>query len=94
MARIRISTTVDEARLTRCRDLVDEPDSRLIDRALQALLDELEGSAEVKALEAQPYDEDPELAWGASDGPPLAYDAKVPDEVLARARAMRRRRRR
>lgn len=93
MPRVRISTTVDADRLAACRRLLRGPDSRLIDRALDALLAELEGRAELRALEEHPYEEDPELAWGVSDGPPLPYDAKVPDAVLARAKALRRKRR-
>jgi hypothetical protein len=92
MARVRISTTVDEERLTACRRLFHAPDSRLMDRALQALIDELEGAAEVRALEAHPYEEDPDLAWELSEGPPLPYDGDVPKQVLAKARARRRRR--
>ncbi|MEX2558137.1 MAG: hypothetical protein WEB06_21195 [Actinomycetota bacterium] len=93
MARVRISTTVDEARLARSRLLLDAPDSQLLDRALQALIDELEGVAEIRALESAPYEEDPDLAWEVSEGPPLPYDGAVPKEVLAKARARRRRRR-
>ncbi len=92
MSRVRISTTVDEQRLTTCRKLLDEPDARLIDRALQALIDELEGAAEVRALLAEPYADDPDLAGTVSMGPPLPYDGAVPKEVLARARAKRKRR--
>jgi hypothetical protein len=90
MARVRISTTVDEARLAKSRRLLEVPDSRLIDRALQALIDELEGTAEVRALESAPYEDDPDLAWKVSEGPPLPYDGAVPKEVLAKARARRR----
>lgn len=92
MARVRISTTVDEARLAKSRRLLGAPDSQLMDRALQALIDELEGAAEVRALEAAPYEDDPELAWEVSEGPPLPYDGEVPKEVLAKARARRRHR--
>lgn len=92
MTRVRISTTVDEGLLAVCRGLLKASDSRLIDRALQALIDELEGAAELSALEAHPYEDDPDLAWTVSEGPPLPYDGEVPEEVLARARARRRRR--
>lgn len=92
MARVRISTTVDEAKLAKSRRLFDAPDSRLMDRALQALIHELEGAAEIRALEAAPYESDPELAWEVSEGPLLPYDGEVPKEVLAKAKARRRRR--
>lgn len=91
MTRVRISTTVDAQRLAACRRLLNAPDSRLIDLALQALLDELEGIAELRALEAHPYEDDPDLNFEVPDGPPLPYDGAVPKEVLARARARRRR---
>lgn len=91
MNRVRISTTVDGDRLAQCRRLLKTQDSRLIDRALQALLDELEGLAEVRALEAHPYEEDPDLTWEVSDAPTLPYDGKIPAEVRARAKARRRR---
>lgn len=92
MARVRISTTVDEGKLAKSRRLFDGPDSRLMDRALQALIHELEGAAEVRALDAAPYESDPDLAWEVSEGPPLPYDGEVPKEVLAKAKARRRRR--
>jgi len=92
MPRVRISTTVDQARLTRCRRLFREPDSRLIDRALKALIDVIEGEAEVRALEIHPYEDDPDLAGVVSEGPPLPYDGDVPKEIPARAKARRRRR--
>lgn len=92
MSRVRISTTVDEERLSTCRKLLREPDGRLIDRALQALIDDLEEAAELRALEKHPYEADPDLAWKVSDEPPLPYDGTVPKEVLARVRARRRQR--
>lgn len=92
MARVRISTTVDEERLAACRRLLNAPDSRLVDRALRALIDELEGAAELRALHEHPYEDDPDLAWTVSEGPALPYDGEVPKEVLARARALKRRR--
>lgn len=92
MSRVRISTTVDERRLAACRKLLGGPDSRLLDRALQALLDELEGEAERRALAEHPYETDPDLAFEVSEAPPLPYDGAVPKEVLAKARARRRRR--
>jgi hypothetical protein len=91
MNRVRISTTVDADRLAVCRRLVKAPDSRLIDRALQALIDQIEELGEVRALKAHPYEDDPDLAWEVGEGPALPYDGEVPKEVLARARARRRR---
>jgi len=55
----------------------------MVDRALRALMDELEGLAETRALGEAPYDDDPDLAWTVSEGPPMPYEAKVPKEVLA-----------
>lgn len=81
MTRARISTTVDQARLQRCRDLLDVPDSELVDQALAALLRELSAARERAAIEAQPYEDDPELSWEAPPGPDLPYDGEVPDEV-------------
>ncbi|HEX9774470.1 MAG TPA: hypothetical protein VGB83_02680 [Actinomycetota bacterium] len=90
MSRVRISTTVDAELLDRARELVSEPDSMLVDRALGALVDSVEAEAERTALEAFPYEDDPDLAWTASEGPALPYEGKVPEAVLAKARARRR----
>lgn len=92
MKRVRISTTVDAARLEACRRLVKEPDSALMDRALLALIDEIEGQNEIRAIEAHPYEDDPELAWDVGDFPIIPWHGEVPKEVLALARARRRRR--
>ena len=92
MKRVRVSTTVDGGRLAACRRLLRTSDSRLLDRALQALINELEAAAEIRALEEFPYDGDPELASIVSDAPVLPYDGDVPKEVLLRAKARRRRR--
>lgn len=92
MNRVRVSTTVDQERLNAARRLLREPDSRIIDRALKALINELEGEAEVRALQSHPYENDPDLAWEVSEEPALPYDGEVPKEVLARARSRRRRR--
>ena len=92
MARVRISTTVDRDRLEECRALVALPDSRLIDRALDALAAAVMTRQEIDALEAQPYDDDPELGWSAPPAPDLPYDGEVPAEVMALAEARRRRR--
>lgn len=82
MARTRISTTVDADRLERCRVAFGLADSELVDRALQALLRELVDQREQAALDAAPYEDDPDLAWQAPPGPNLPYDGDVPDEVL------------
>jgi hypothetical protein len=74
MSRTRISTTVDAERLAQCRDAVGVSDSELLDRALAALLRELVGAHERRALEATPYETDPEVAWQAPPGPDLPYD--------------------
>lgn len=89
MSRVRISTTVEAARLEECRRKLPGPDSVIVDRALQALLAEIERDAEIAALEAHPYEEDEELAWEVSDGPPLPYDGEVPARVLAMAKMRR-----
>lgn len=65
-------------------------DSRIVDRALAALVDELEEQQELAALEAQPYQDDPELAREVPPGPDLPYDGDVPADVrrlAARRRA-------
>lgn len=64
----------------------------MIDAALRALLDELEGIAERRALQEQPYDDDPELAFEDREPPSLPYKGEVPEAVLARAKSLRRRR--
>lgn len=91
MTRVRISTTVDGERLAAARRLTGEQDSRLFDRALDALIDGAEHAAEIAALEAHPYDVDPDLAWTVREGPPLPYDGEVPPEILAKARERRKR---
>ena len=58
------------------------PDSQLVDRALESLAKELEAQAELAALDAHPYEGDPDLAWDAPPGPDLPYDGDVPKEVL------------
>lgn len=82
MARTRISTTVDGDRLIRARGLFDGPDSELLDVALELLVRRLDAERERAALEASPYEDDPEVAWHAPDGPDLPYDGEVPEEVL------------
>ena len=91
MNRVRISTTVDADRLRQCRQLLRISDSRLVDRALAALLQEIEAARESAALEKNPYEEDPDLSWEVPPGPPLPYDGDVPAEVVDLARRRRRR---
>jgi len=92
MGRERISTTVDSERLARCRRLLGTRDSALMDRAIEALLDVLEGEREVQALTAHPYDADPELVWAAPPGPDLPYEAPIPAAVQRLASKRRSRR--
>lgn len=65
-------------------------DGRLLDRALVALVQELEEVRESAVLTAQPYEDDPELAWLAPDGPDLPYDGEIPREVVELSRRRRR----
>lgn len=53
----------------------------MLDRALLALIDRLEGAGERAALVAHPYEDDTDLAWQAPPGPDLPYDGDVPEEV-------------
>lgn len=46
---------------------------------------ELEGRHEREVLVAQPYEDDPDLAWESDPGPSLPYDGEVPAEVLRMA---------
>ncbi len=91
MARVRISTTVDAERLARVRRLLQESDSRLVDRALVALLEDLERQREQEVLRQHPYDGDPDLSWHAQPSPALPYDGEIPAEVLELAEQRRRR---
>ena len=86
MIRARVSTTVDATALRRARGLLPGPDSRVLDRALLALIDELEEEGERAALVAHPYEDDDDLAWQAPPGPDLPYDGDVPDDVIRLAR--------
>lgn len=81
MPRTRLSTTVDTDQLQRARALLNLPDSQLVDRALALLVRRLDEQRERAALDAAPYEDDPDLAWEADDGPPLPYDGAVPDDV-------------
>lgn len=93
MVRVRISTTVNADQLARARRLVGPPDSALIDRALALLLIEIETEREIAALEAKPYEDDPDLAWIPEPGPALPYDGEIPAEVIDLAEARRKGRR-
>ena len=91
MNRVRVSTTVDAHFLGRARRLLPLADGRLLDRALVALVQQLEEVRESAVLTAQPYEDDPELAWLAPDGPDLPYDGEIPREVVELSRRRRRR---
>ena len=92
MTRVRISTTVDGERLSKARRLLREADSKLLDRALALLIDEIEGKRELAALDAHPYESDADLSWVVPDGPDLPYDGDVPADVRRLAQSRRRRR--
>lgn len=92
MRRTRLSTTVDATALARARQLLPGSDSLVVDRALVALLQELEGERELAALAAHPYEADPDLQWEAPPGPDLPFDGDVPEEVMQTARRRRRER--
>ena len=65
MARVRVSTTVDEDLLGRARALVGESDAKLLDEALSALLQRhraAEIDAAYEAYDRVPIDEPDE--WG------------------------------
>jgi hypothetical protein len=91
MNRARLSTTVDAASLGRARELMPGSDSRLVDRALGALIEQLEAERELAALASHPYEKDPDLAWEAPAGPDLPYEGEAPKEVLDLARRRRQR---
>lgn len=93
MSRVRISTTVDGEQLERARVLLSATDSKLMDRALSTLVEQLELERELQALSTHPYEDDPELSWEAPPGPALAYEGEVPAEVRQMAAARRRHRR-
>ena len=86
--RIRVSTTVDNERLTLARKQTGLPDSELIDLALEALLERAERDAEDLALGEHPYHRDSELiglpaGWPASAPPLDDYDDAVPADIVA-----------
>lgn len=89
MARVRISTTTDADRLVELRRRLSVNDSTLIDRALAALLDALEADSERLALDAMPYEADPDLAWEVPSRPDLPYDGEMPEDVQRLARERR-----
>jgi hypothetical protein len=66
MARVRVSTTVDEQLLTAAREVLDgQPDAAVIDEALRSLLLRHRAAAldaEYAAYDTHPLDEDDE--WG------------------------------
>lgn len=90
MSRVRISTTVDGDRLSKARELLPLPDSELIDRALNTLIDEMTARREIEILQAMPYETDPDLTWTAPSGPALPYDGEIPPEVEEQANRRRR----
>ncbi len=90
MARVRISTTVDADLLSRGRELLSGPDSRLVDAALQAFVDVGDADRERAALDVNPYEDDPALSWTVPDGPAMPYDGAIPPDVLELARRRRR----
>jgi hypothetical protein len=93
MDRMRISTTVDGHQLTKARALFSGRDAELLDRALGALIDEIETEREIAALRASPYDRDPMLDLPLIPLPSeLSYDGEVPPHVLALAIERRARR--
>jgi len=91
MGRVRISTTVDAQQLAAVRHMFGAPDSKILDRALKALLDQVEATQELAALTAFPYEDDPELSWSPPPGGDLPYDGEVPADVRRMAAQRRRR---
>lgn len=92
MSRVRISTTVDGARLERARRLAQGSDSVLLDRALALLIEHHEAELERLAFALHPYADDPELDLGDADADAwdaLPYDGEVPPEVIELALARR-----
>lgn len=90
MSRVRISATVDSERLEMAARLAGETGSRLLDRALAALIEKIETERELAVLASHSYDEDPDLAWEAPPGPDLPYDGAIPDDVFELAKSRRR----
>ena len=69
----------------------DGPDSKILDRALEALIEQLEEEQELAALTAHPYEADPDITWAPVPGDGLPYDGEVPAAVLRMAADRRRR---
>jgi len=90
MPRVRISTTVDAGQWEQSRKLLKLPASKIVDRALQALLEQLEAQRDLDALESFPYEQDPDLSWSAPSQDALPYDGAIPAEVLRLAAKRRR----
>jgi len=80
--RTRISTTVDAIQWERARQLMNSPASRIVDRALETLVERLEAEQDLNALEKFPYEADAELNWEVDQVPGLPYDGKIPQEIL------------
>lgn len=93
MERMRISTTVDGERLAAARALFGRRDAEMLDRALGALIEELETQREIAALRAHPYESDPELNLPLIPSPDSPYGGAVPPHVLALAERRRAERR-
>ncbi len=72
--------------------MLDAPDSKLLDRALGALIYQLDEAQELAALAAHPYEDDPDLDWAPVPGGDLPYDGGVPADVMRMAAQRRRRR--
>jgi hypothetical protein len=89
MDRMRISTTVDGISLTHARALFAGRDAEMLDRALGALIDELETQREITALRAHPYENDPMLDLPLMESPDAPYDGAVPAHVVALAQKRR-----
>jgi hypothetical protein len=91
--RVRISTTVDEARLEQARVRSGQRDSEMFDAALAALLDQIDRETEFRALSVLPYESS---EFGSVAGVPAEpYDGPVPRRVqqLAVRRRVERQRR-
>jgi hypothetical protein len=88
---MRISTTIDGQRWAEARRLVSGSPSQIVDAALEALIEKLEGERECAVLAKLPYEDDPDLSWDAPPGPALPYEGEVPEEILRLAEERRRR---
>ncbi len=89
MNRVRVSTTVDAHKWATARRLLGAPSSQIVDRALTALIDQLETAHERAVLTASPYEDDPDLAWQAPLGRSLPYEGEVPADVVRLAKQRR-----